>query len=51
MSIEVACSTCHKTFPMESHVGLVRCSPCEARAAPRLQPAAGTVVEFDGVWA
>ena len=51
MSIEVACSTCHQTFPMETHVGLVRCDRCESRAAPRMESSGGaTIVEFDGVW-
>lgn len=35
---------------METHAGLVRCTPCEDRAAPRLEHAAGAVVQFDGVW-
>lgn len=51
MSIHVACSTCHQTFPVETHTGLVRCQPCEERAAPRMQSAGDNVVEFDGVWA
>lgn len=51
MSIHVACSTCHETFPVETHTGLVRCDRCEEQAAPRMAGAGAHVVEFDGVWA
>lgn len=51
MSIHVACSTCHTTFPVETHAGMVRCAPCEEQAAPRMSPVGATVVEFEGVWA
>lgn len=51
MSIHVACSTCHRTFPVETHTGMVRCDACEEQAAPRMAAAGATVVEFDGVWA
>jgi len=51
MGIHVACSTCHQTFPVETHAGLVRCDTCEDRAAPRMPSATGSTVEFDGVWA
>lgn len=51
MSVEVACETCHRTFPLETHSGLVRCKACEARTGLRLAPAAANVIEFDGVWA
>lgn len=51
MPVHVACSTCHQTFPVETHTGMVRCTPCEERAAPRIPAAAATVLEFDWVWA
>lgn len=51
MSIHVACETCHTSFPVETHAGLVRCDRCSAQAAPRFAGTSGTVVEFDGVWA
>lgn len=52
MSLHVACNDCHRTFPAETHAGLVRCAPCQDRTDWRLPAAAAQVVEFDGAaWA
>lgn len=51
MSLHVACCTCHATFPLETHAGLVRCSRCTDLAVPRLTRTQSSVIEFAGTWA
>jgi len=47
MSLQVACIACGATFSALRHPGLVRCAPCDDRAAPRIPSAAATTITFD----
>lgn len=47
MSIQVACIGCGAAFDALLYPGLVRCAPCEDRAAPRIPNVEATTVTFD----
>lgn len=51
MSLHVACASCHTTFPLETHAGLVRCARCADRTGFRLPAATAHVIEVPaGPW-
>lgn len=46
MSLFVACNSCGARFPVDSHAGLLRCTPCEVRLEFRLTGRGPLVVEI-----